>query len=491
VSRQIELGYKKSKTGNKKYGLRSKLLSVTFRNNPSAAIGKRAIEIDIEEAGKCPNLDEIYRVTTSSTEVGSVNIGTIRVYGTGGVKEADYKGFCDKFYSPSGNDMMPFENIYDDNCRNTVCGFFHPQVWNLEPYIDIYGNSLVQSAYEYDIKDKDKKETEMSLSDYIIYVGQRANQPSEAFRTGGENLFSSPDLSSYVSKLKADSSLRYWRDGMLSRDDKGHISFETNRQLSDKGNKIHEVIENVPFQAKDDVHGCIREFYPPFRVEGNVPDDLYYVVIDTIGKDKTVKELNVKNSLNAIYVLMYPNNVSNSPGDIIVACYIGRTEQMEDADRIADLLCEYYNAKCLPETDRGNTVANFRRWGKLSRLYRNPLSIIEEKLKVNTNADYGITIGTGERKVDGLLYLKDFLYTPVSTNEETGKTVYNFHYIKDIPFLSELLQYNSKGNFDRVSAMIVAMYQRMAYRTLRKTAKVSTTTGGTMLRRLNLYGINN
>lgn len=212
--------------------------------------------------------------------------------------------------------------------------------------------------------------------------------------------------------------------------------------------------------------------------------------MDTIGKDKNIKELTVKNSLNGIYVLMYPNTISNSSGDIIVAGYVGRTNQMEDADRIADMLCERYNAKCLPEVDRGNTVANFRKWGKLHRLSRNPLSIIEEKLNVNTNADYGITIGTGERKVDGLIYLKDWLYTQVSVNEETNESVYILHYIKDIPLLTELLIYNSTGNFDRVSTMIVAMYQRLAYRTLRKKASTVNNNGTTLLRNINLYGIN-
>ena len=487
--RSIELGYKKQKTGNKKYGYRSKALSETLESNPSALIGKDAIEVDIEEAGKCPNLQEVLNVTLSSTEAGELNTGTIRIYGTGGVKEADYKAFSDCFFNPSVNNMMAFENIWDTNSRTTTCGFFHPQIWNYEPYI-LHGNSLVEAAYEVDLIKKEDAAKNKNVSDWITYVGQRANSPSEAFRTGGENIFSSPELSNHLSKLKADSSLRYWRDGQLVRNSSGILEFKTNQQLLSEGVTVHPYIENVPFKSKDDVHGCIREYYPPFMVNGAIPDDLYYVVMDTIGKDKNVKELTVKNSLNGIYVLMYPNTISNSSGDIIVAGYVGRTNQMEDADRIADMLCERYNAKCLPEVDRGNTVANFRKWGKLHRLSRNPLSIIEEKLNINTNADYGITIGTGERKVDGLIYLKDWLYTQVSVNEETNESVYILHYIKDIPLLTELLIYNSTGNFDRVSTMIVAMYQRLAYRTLRKKASTVNNNGTTLLRSINLYGIN-
>ena len=52
----IELGYKKSKEGQKAFGFRSKLLSVAIGKNESAAVGKKAIETDFEEAGKCPYL---------------------------------------------------------------------------------------------------------------------------------------------------------------------------------------------------------------------------------------------------------------------------------------------------------------------------------------------------------------------------------------------------------------------------------------------------
>ena len=61
---------------------------------------------------------------------------------------------------------------------------------------------------------------------------------------------------------------------------------------------------------------------------------------------------------------------------------------------------------------------------------------------------------------------------------------------KDYDFAKQLLIYNSTGNFDRVSTMIVAMYQRLAYRTLRKKASTVNNNGTTLLRSINLYGIN-
>lgn len=45
----IELGYKKSKEGQKAFGFRSKLLSVAIGKNESAAVGKKAIETDLRK----------------------------------------------------------------------------------------------------------------------------------------------------------------------------------------------------------------------------------------------------------------------------------------------------------------------------------------------------------------------------------------------------------------------------------------------------------
>lgn len=120
----IELGYKKTKEGQKAFGFRSKLLSVAIGRNESAAVGKKAIEIDFEEAGRCPNLQKALDVMLSNAESGAERIGTIRVYGTGGTKGANWEAFGNCFYNPGKNDMLPMENIWDTNSRHAVCGFF-------------------------------------------------------------------------------------------------------------------------------------------------------------------------------------------------------------------------------------------------------------------------------------------------------------------------------------------------------------------------------
>ena len=73
---------------------------------------------------------------------------------------------------------------------------------------------------------------------------------------------------------------------------------------------------------------------------------------------------------------------------MLVATYAGRPERKEDADKIFLKLCEYYNAKGLPEVDTGDTVSNFRKWGKLYRLATDPTVVLNEKQKQSLDIDY-------------------------------------------------------------------------------------------------------
>jgi len=483
----IELGYKTKKGGNKKFGYRSKVLSVSLFNNPSAAIGKRALEIDFEESGKCPNLEAALEVTLSSTEVGASNVGTIRCYGTAGVKGADWRPFSNAFYNPSVFKMMPFENVWDDNSRNTVCGFFHPQVLNMEPFIDVDGNSMLEKAYEYDATDKLNYSITQSVDKWITYVGQRANKPSEAFKSASENIFSSPGLSEHIAKLQNGTTPNFYRDGMLFEIDK-KIVFKTNAQLLDEGldKFAHRYIEEHPFNPKKDIYGCIREFYPPVKIDERVPSNLYGITFDSIGKDKKSDLIISKNSLNSVHVWMYPNNITNTYGNYLVATYHGRPDTMAEVNKIVYYLCQYYNAKVLPEVDRGTIVEDFRKWGALSYIETDPTEPLNNKIVQSGTINYGINMGSGNNSSEALVYLHELLYTKRSVTED-DETIYTFHYIKDIVTLLQLESFNLTGNFDKISSLQLIPYL-LKVRSLKKLDELkSNTTRESIYSQIGLY----
>jgi hypothetical protein len=64
---------------------------------------------------------------------------------------------------------------------------------------------------------------------------------------------------------------------------------------------------------------------------------------------------------------------------------------------------------------------------------------------------------TEARKRQGEIYIRDWLNTPRST-DENGKKTLNLHKIFDLAFLQELIKFNHKGNFDRVMSFMIGMY---------------------------------
>ena len=341
----IELGYKKTKDGQKAYGFRSKLISVAIGKNESAAVGKKSIETDFEEAGKCPNLQKALDVMKSNSESGAIQIGTIRVYGTGGTKGANWEAFSRAFYNPSENDMLPMENVWDVNKRHTVCGFFFPQIWCHEPYIED-GNSLIFDAWEHDKERKFNARKNQNSTNYNIFVAQRANTPSEAFISTQENIFHSPELTDHIQNLLHDNSYKFYKDGWYIIED-GIVKFITKEECINRnifGNhKFHDYITDVPHNSRTDVHGCVREYYPPVANSGN----LYFAAVDAYRVDLLEKNVTIKHSLYSFQIWMRNNEESGFQGKRLVAAYCGRLDSMEDNDRVLLYACLRYNCNVL------------------------------------------------------------------------------------------------------------------------------------------------
>lgn len=452
----IELGYKKSKDGQKAYGFRSKLLSVAIGKNESAAVGKKAIETDFEEAGKCPNLQKALDVMKSNSESGAIQVGTIRVYGTGGTKGANWEAFSNAFYNPSENDMLPMENVWDINKRHEVCGFFFPQIWCYEPYIED-GNSLIFESYEHDKTRKDLAKKNQTATNYNIFVAQRANSPAEAFISTQENIFHSPELTTHIQNLLHDNTYKFYQDGWyVIKDEK--VTFlnkeECIKENIFKNNSFHDYITTVPHNSKTDTHGCVREYYPPVPNDGN----LYFTAVDAYRIDLLEKNVTYKHSLYSFQIWMKDNNQVGYQGKRLVAAYCGRLNSMEENDKLLLYACLRYNCKALIEAGTGETIPNFKKWKYRKLLMRDPSTYIDRHIKTNTTEAYGIVIGDGDKKLEGLRIWRDIMYDVIGYNDDNSP-IYMFQRIYDAPLLLECDRYVFGKNFDRLSTAIVASYE--------------------------------
>lgn len=464
----ILLGYRVSTKGLKNFGWMSNLYSVACGKNESAAVGKKAIEIDFEEAGKFPNLQKALDVTLSNTESGAISVGTIRVYGTGGTKGANWAAFSKAFYNPKMNKMLCMENVWDINKRHEVCGFFFPQVWDCEPYVE-RGNSIIFTAYAWDKQDKENHFHNNDSETHIIYKAQRANTPAEAFINTTENMFASPELNLHVSDLINDNATRFFQDGWIVINDLGNSNKAEfipkaeciKRDIFGKG-RFHEFVNQVPHGSRDDTHGCVRMYYRPFLVNGEVPKDLYFVSVDAYKVDKAQKDVTDKHSLYSAQVWMRSNTITPYPNQKLLVCeYIGRLDTMEQNDIVTMGMCLMYNAECCPEAGTGETVSNFIKYKLRRYLMLDPTNANTRKLTNPNNNDYGIVIGDGDKKYNGLRMLKEFIYEPLSYTAD-GKPIRRLKSISSVRLLLECQRFTAEGNFDHISAAIVAMYVFLA-----------------------------
>lgn len=416
----------------------------------------------------CPNLQKALDVTLSNTESGAISVGTIRVYGTGGTKGANWAAFSKAFYNPKMNKMLCMENVWDINKRHEVCGFFFPQVWDCEPYVE-RGNSIIFTAYAWDKQDKENHFHNNDSETHIIYKAQRANTPAEAFINTTENMFASPELNLHVSDLINDNATRFFQDGWIVVNDLGNSNKAEfipkaeciKRDIFGKG-RFHEFVNQVPHGSRDDTHGCVRMYYRPFLVNGEVPKDLYFVSVDAYKVDKAQKDVTDKHSLYSAQVWMRSNTITPYPNQKLLVCeYIGRLDTMEQNDIVTMGMCLMYNAECCPEAGTGETVSNFIKYKLRRYLMLDPTNANTRKLTNPNNNDYGIVIGDGDKKYNGLRMLKEFIYEPLSYTAD-GKPIRRLKSISSVRLLLECQRFTAEGNFDHISAAIIAMYVFLA-----------------------------
>lgn len=466
----FKLGYRMKNGVEADDSWSSSLLSVSANNNPDCAIGKDAVTIKVEELSTMQNFDEFMNVTEPTMTVGTRTTGTLMAWGT--ATAANMQIFEQNFYNPRAFGFMAFENVFDNDARNEVCGFFKSYAWGLEGEIDGVkgfdedGNSNLRIGLQLAARERiEKKRTAKTFAEYLNYLGQRALFPAESFSSAIENIFSSEALNKFEDKLRVDNSYKFYTDGELFEDGTKKIYFKSNARIriENPDMKTYDYIQGVPRRGNEDPHGCIRVWFAPEYEETYINDRLvrsilpgtYVAVYDPVGIDKDKKEITDRHSHNSIFVIEMPRE-RNGFKPKLCAAYYGRTERLEEADEKFYRLCKWYNCigTGLVEINRGETVSNFRKWKATRYLGYEPLYVWDSAVKEKVSTSYGYNIGSGPKKLDGLRLLKEFLYEVIGKNE-FGEDIYVFERFLDYQTILELKKFNAEGNFDRISSLIL------------------------------------
>lgn len=466
----FKLGYRMKNGVEADDSWSSSLLSVSANNNPDCAIGKDAVTIKVEELSTMQNFDEFMNVTEPTMTVGTRTTGTLMAWGT--ATAANMQIFEQNFYNPRAFGFMAFENVFDNDARNEVCGFFKSYAWGLEGEIDGVkgfdedGNSNLRIGLKLAARERiEKKKTAKTFAEYLNYLGQRALFPAESFSSANENIFSSEALNKFEDKLRVDNSYKFYTDGELFEDGTKKIYFKSNARIriENPDMKTYDYIQGVPRRGNEDPHGCIRVWFAPEYEETYIGDRLirsilpgtYVAVYDPVGIDKDKKEITDRHSHNSIFVIEMPRE-RNGFKPKLCAAYYGRTERLEEADEKFYRLCKWYNCigTGIVEINRGETVSNFRKWKATKYLGYEPLYVWDSAVKEKVSTSYGYNIGSSPKKLDGLRLLKEFLYEVIGKNE-FGEDIYVFERFLDYQTILELKKFNSEGNFDRISSLIL------------------------------------
>lgn len=470
----IKFGYKLNDGLGVEYGYKSTVLTASFApNNPGALRGKDSDFMMIEEAGKNRILRAILDSTLPTLRSGTTLTGLLIVFGTGGGDDKEWEGFEDLFFSPSADDFLCFNNIWDEGDKGTECGFFVPSYMGKEGFVDKHGNSNVKGAYNYELKQRKKKEKSKSAKGLSGYIMEEPFTPKEAFSRDSSGIFPGKELEEQLKRVQRDEDIKaLQRTGYFVRTDKGVVFKDKLFMTSDEAKHYHPPIVNFPLKKDDDAYGCFVMWGTPFRVKtdiqntlipkgvkaGKVPSNLYRIEHDPFAISKDTKEVTSRDSLGAFYVYERTNNITPGLGDRLVGAFIGRPPSTDEYNDIMFMVAEYYNATIQFENDRGDVYAYARQRQVLHMLADEPDVLWKKSLQTKkTGRKKGILINIA-RKLDGVVYLRDWLLQERG-RDEFGNKLLNLHYIYDEALLKELLRFNlNKGNYDRISALIVMMY---------------------------------
>lgn len=415
----------------------------TFKDNADAMRGVDALFILLEEAGAFDNLAQSYNAIVPSLTAGSKITGQICIIGTSGDMEKGTVDYADMFYNPLAYGLMPFVNIWDDNAENTVCGFFHPVVWNMEGFYDKQGNSDIKKALEWE-NARRKRLLENSSSSILLHRHMQEFPlcPAEAFSMASHSeIVCIEELRNRLNKIQAKS--LHIKKGipvtLVYNQDKTKVIAKP-----DLNNVLNPIYNYKP--KTNDLNGAVVIYEFPSE---NVPQNFYKIGYDPYRQNNGT-------SLSAITVFKGHWRGEKTKYKI-VAEYYGRPQNSDMVNEIALKLAILYNTQVMVENEVTHPITYFERKKALKYLSAQPDRAISNSIQSSkVDRKYGCHM-TDKIKEDCIKYTNDWLLN--GYEDDFGNTLSVIDEIDCPGFIEELLMYNRKGNFDRVSSFFMCMMQ--------------------------------
>lgn len=440
-----QMGYKDE------YGIEqgslNQVLAVSAKDDSEKIRGKRGW-ILIEEMGSFKGLLSLYDITRKSVEDGDYTFATMYLVGTAAEKESDFSSAKTLLYNPEAYNILSIENVYDRPKQGKpTFGYFFPSYVNRAGCYNKDGVSDVVKALIEILMARYKAKFSSDPKSVLRVIAEDPITPAEAIIKVKAAFFPVTALTERLQQLDIDP--QAYDDvyvGQLTINKEGQVEFKpTNDEPIRK------------YGVENDTPGAVEIFAMPEKDRsGKVPHTRYIIGHDPVDNDAAESS-----SLSSTFVL-------DLWTDTIVAEYTGRQRMAEDNYEIVRLLCLFYNAKCLYESNKKGIYAYFAKMNCTHLLADTPEYLRDKQLikysRVGSNQKGVNASAAINNYANGLI--RDWLMKPVvmliknDEGEEVETTVQNLFRIRNRALLEELIAFNPEINVDRIRALGMVMLYR-------------------------------
>lgn len=443
-----QMGYKDEY--GRPQGSLNQVIGVSAKDDSDKLRGKRGW-ILYEEFGNFSGLLELYDVTRKSVEDGDYTFACQYLVGTANNKEANFQSAKTLLYAPSSYNIKEVRNVYDKKGQGKDhFGFFFPAYMNRAGCYNKDGISDVVKALLQILLNRYNAKYGADPTSVLRVIAEDPITPAEAIIKVKDAYFNVQALNERAQQL--DTNPRIYDDvyiGELYINNKGDVEF-----------KPTDAIPIRKFPVDNDTRGALEIYTMPEKDKsGKVFNERYIIGVDPVDND-------VADSSS-----LYSCFVFDLFTDTIVAEFTGRNPYADDNFEITRLLCIFFNAKCLYESNKKGIFAYFQSRKCTFLLAETPEYLRDKQLikykGFGSNA-YGVNASAPiNNYANGLL--KDWFnkLVPIIIKDENGNEkqieLPILYTLKNRALIEEGIQFNPEINVDRIRAMGMVMLYRQEY----------------------------
>jgi hypothetical protein len=429
-------------------GLKGTIQGMSFEKDPTNGVGGPVKYFFHEEAGIAPKMDQTYEYMRPAMRSGLITTGMFIAAGSVG-DLSQCNPLKDMILNPTSKDIYAVHtDLIDEKGTEGLSGLFIPEQWSMPPYIDEYGNSLVEEAIEALEKQFKQWKEELAPEDYQLRISQHPRNIKEAFAYRTVSLFP-PHLLTAQERRIEDKEYGYeFLDIETDADGKPQVTKSNRRPIME-----------FPVNKKtEDKRGCLVVWERPV-VDPSF--GMYYASIDPVGEGKTT----TSESLCSIYVMKAPIQITKHTGSEtetyieqgkIVAAWCGRYDDINYTHKQLELIIEWYNAWALIENNISLFIQHMIQRRKQKYLVPKSQIMFLKDLGANANVfqEYGWkntgTLFKGHLLSYAIEYTKEELDQELKSDGTVVKTVYGIERIPDPMLIKEMREYSDGVNVDRL-----------------------------------------